>query len=325
MEFLEASCGQGALTKRQRGPVPERHVFSPRTRTRPRLSDLNVVGIVSFLRFACALFLLHGTLIACSENTTPPPLEAYAYSNTPSAIRCEAGSRSGPAGATDGKVSASGVRYMVRTPSNYDATFAHPLLMVYAPAGQSRWASERLTGLTTAATGAGFVVVYADHRQLNIPAMEQLGTIPGLVAKDWCIDEKKVFVTGHSDGGTASVGLAVLEKTKTIPAAIAPSAAGWTGKDLEEFQCREPIPVMIMHSKDDSLFPGWGAQTSAWWANCNRCDVTKTTMRDNGCRAFQGCASGGATLYCEGTGSHRDWPNLNRVMLEFFVHPEKFL
>ncbi|BFU91241.1 MAG: hypothetical protein NTAFB01_24280 [Nitrospira sp.] len=261
-------------------------------------------------------------MTACSENEQPPQLEASTYANATG--HCAAGSRLGLAGATDGKASADGSRYMVRTPSNYDATFAHPLLMVYAPAGQNRWASERLTGLTTAATGAGFVVVYADHRQLSIAAIEQIGTIPDLVAKEWCIDEHRVYVTGHSDGGTASLMLSVLEKTKKVPAAIAPSAAGVTGKDLDAFRCPAPIPVMIMHSKNDGLFPGWGAQTSAWWAGCNRCDVTKTKTIDGGCRAYQGCASGGATLYCEGTGTHREWPNLNRVMLEFFAHPEKF-
>jgi polyhydroxybutyrate depolymerase len=214
---------------------------------------------------------------------------------------------------------------MVRTPSNYDATFAHPLLMIYAPAGQSRWALERFTGLTSAATGAGFIVAYVDHHPLSVSTIEQLGTIPGLVAKEWCIDEHRVYVTGHSDGGTASLMLSVLEKTRNVPAAIAPSAAGVTGKDLDAFQCPAPIPVMIMHSKNDSLFPGWGAQTSAWWAGCNHCDVAKTKAVEGGCRAYQGCASGGATLYCEGTGSHREWPNLNRVMLEFFAHPEKFL
>ncbi len=268
----------------------------------------------------CTVLLL--PLTACSENEQPPQLEAFTYANATG--HCPVGSRPGPAGATDGKLSADGIRYMVRTPSNYDATFEHPLLMVYAPAGQSRWASERFVGLTTAATGAGFVVVYADHRQLNIPAIEELGTIPGLVAREWCIDERRVYATGHSDGGTASLALAVLDKTKKIPAAIAPSAAGWTGKDLESFQCRDPMPVMIMHGKNDSLFPGWGAQTSARWAGCNHCDVTKTKPVEGGCRAYQGCASGGTTLYCEGTGTHRDWPNLNRMMLEFFSHPEKF-
>lgn len=278
----------------------------------PRLPQCVVV--------CASLFLL---ITACTENTTPPQLEAFAYPTRTG--HCLAGSRSGAAGATDGKVSAEGIKYMVRTPSNYDATFTHPLLMVYAPAGMNRWASERLTGLTTEATRAGFVVVYADHKQLNIPTVEQLGAIPGLVAKEWCIDEKRIFATGHSDGGTASLALAVLEKTKKIPAAIAPSAAGWTGKDLEEFQCRDSIPVMIMHGKNDTLFPGWGAQTSAWWAKCNGCDATKVKTVEGGCRVYQGCASGGATIYCEGASSHRDWPNLNRVMLEFFTHPEKFL
>lgn len=261
---------------------------------------------------------------ACTENGTPPQLEAYAYPSAPSTIRCPTGSRSGLAGATDGKVSADGIRYMVRTPSNYDTTFAHPLLVVYAPAGQSRWASERLTSLTTAATGAGFIVAYVDHRQLSVSTIEQLGTIPDIIAKEWCIDEKRVYATGHSDGGTASLMLAVLDKTKKVPAAVAPSAAGVTGKDLESFQCRDPIPVMIMHGKNDSLFPGWGAQTAAWWAGCNHCDVARTKKVEGGCLAYQGCAANSPTLYCEGTGSHRDWPNLNRVMLEFFTHPETF-
>ena len=267
----------------------------------------------------CLLFWV----TACSENTTPPQLGSFTYSK--GNAQCSSSSRPGLAGAIDGKTSANGIRYMVRTPLNYDATFAHPLLMVYAPAGMSRWASERFTGLTTIATGAGFVVVYADHKQLAIPTVEQLGNISALVSKEWCIDEKRIVATGHSDGGTASLALAVLETTRKIPAAIAPSAAGWTGNDLESFQCREPIPVMIMHGKKDTLFPGWGLQTSAWWARCNHCDVAKTKVVEGGCHVYQGCASGGATLYCEGVGGHRDWPDLNPLMLEFLLHPEKFL
>ncbi len=288
-----------------------------------RLGNRKVIGNRYRLSAVCIVLSFQIATMACSENTTPPQLESFVYSKANA--QCPSGSRPGLAGATDGKVSVEGIKYMVRTPVNYQATFAHPLLMVYAPAGMSRWASERFTGLTTTATGAGFVVVYADHKQLNVSTVEQLGKIPELVAKEWCIDEKRVYATGHSDGGTASLALAVLDKTKTIPAAIAPSAAGWTGKDLEEFQCPAPIPVMIMHGKNDTLFPGWGAQTSAWWAKCHGCDVTKTKTVEEGCRVYQGCASGGATVYCEGSGGHRDWPNLNRVMLEFFAHPEKFL
>ena len=305
MEFLETGGRQGLL--------------------RTNRFDLTVVCNVTFVIHPFVWLSLLVTLAACTESGTPPQIEAYAYSSAPAATRCETGARVGRAGASDGEVSAEGLRYHVRTPSNYDATIAHPLLMVYAAAGQSGLASERMTGLTPTATAAGFVVVYADHKPLGIPAVEQLGTMPGLVAKKWCIDEKRVSVTGHSDGGTASLALAVLDQTKQVPAAIAPSAAGWTGKDLEAYQCPAPIPVMVMHGAKDSLFPGWGAQTAAWWAGCNQCDTAKTKKVEGGCIAYQGCASGGATLYCEGAGSHRDWPNLNRLMIELFAHPETFL
>ena len=90
-----------------------------------------------------SLFFL---VTACTEKGTPPQLDAYVYPSVPGSTRCETGVRPGLAGAIDGKVSADGIRYMVRTPSNYDATFAHPLLMVYAPAGQGRWGTERFMG-----------------------------------------------------------------------------------------------------------------------------------------------------------------------------------
>ena len=262
---------------------------------------------------------------ACRESGPPPQPAAYDYAHAMVTGRCETGTRAGQAGVNDGEAAGDGMRYHVRTPSNYDATFAHPLLMVYAAAGHSGLASERATGLTASATGAGFVVVYADHRPLGIPSVEQLATIPAAVAKKWCIDEKRISVTGHSDGGTVALALAVLDRTKQVPAVIAPSAAGWAGKDLEAYQCRAPLPVMIMHNRHDSLFPGWGTETAVWWAGCNRCDIAKKKSLDGGCLAYQHCASGGPTLYCEGSGGHRDWPNYNQVMIEFFSHPEKFL
>jgi len=264
-------------------------------------------------------------LIGCQEKGPPPQVQAYAYPDTTVTGGCEAGARTGPAGISDDAMSPEGLRYHVRTPSNYDATFPHPLVMVYAAAGHDGRASERLTGFTPVATGAGFVVAYVDHQPLAVSAVEQLGAVPESVAEQWCIDRARVYVTGHSDGGTASLALAVLERTKHLPAAVAPSAAGWTGKDLEAYQCRDPLPVMVMHGKHDGLFPGWGAQTAEWWASCNHCEVTNPTVLAGGCVAYRNCDAAGPTVYCEGPGGHRDWPDLNHVLIEFFAHPEKFL
>ncbi len=88
-----------------------------------------------------------------------------------------------------------------------------------------------------------------------------------------------MYVTVHTDGGTVSMMLAVLNQTKSQLSAIAPSAAGFTGKDLEAFQCRPPIPVMVMHGANDSLFRGLGTKTGAWWAMCNKCDIATTKDR----------------------------------------------
>lgn len=294
---------------------------------RPSIESLDngVVRRVTLLRIACVVLCIPLTFSACNESGTAPSLGTYAYPNLPSSGQCRGGSQGGPSGVINGEVSSDGLRYHVRTPSNYDPTFAHPLLMVYAAAGQSGLASETITGLTPVGTAAGFLVVYADHQSLSLSTIEQLAGIPASVANTWCIDERKVYLTGHSDGGTVALAMAVLAGTKHMPAAIAPSAAGWTGKDLETYQCRDPLPVMIMHSANDNLFRGWGVQTVAWWAACNRCDVAKTKNVEGGCLAYQQCAAGGATLYCEGTGHHRDWPKLNRMMLEFFLHPETLL
>ncbi|MCP9472790.1 MAG: hypothetical protein NNA30_08675, partial [Nitrospira sp.] len=73
----------------------------------------------------CLLSLL-SMVFGCQKNGEPPPqVESYEYPVV-QAIGCEAGARSGPIGASDGHVSAGGLRYHVRTPSNYNPTVAHP-------------------------------------------------------------------------------------------------------------------------------------------------------------------------------------------------------
>lgn len=230
--------------------------------------------------------------------------------------RCAPGTRPGPAGVTNGESTSYGIDYNVRTPSNYDPTIAHPLLMVYAPARANEARSEKMTGLTFEATAAGFIVAYADHPNLSPTTTVQLGTIPGLIAKKWCVDENRIFLTGHSDGGTVAMALAFIGGTKPFPAAIAPSAAGIRGTDLRDRKCPDPVSVMVMHSKNDHLFPGYGEESSWWWAFCNKCSPVPKKM-DNGCVAYPNCAEDVKTWFCEGNKVHKLWPAMNPTMIEF--------
>ncbi len=277
-------------------------------------------GFLSSIFFIFLVWVSAGVFAGCLEfKGDPPELGHYAYGPDQSVTRCALDERQGRGGVTNDEQSESGIIFSVRTPANYDPTVSHPLLMVYAPAGSSRFRSERFTDLTFAATAAGFVVAYADARRLSLDIIPDLGTIPQLIAKKWCIDEKRIYLTGHSDGGTVALALALLDETHHIPAAIAPSAAGFTKADLETFSCPDALPAMILHSADDQLFPGYGAEIASWLAACNGCQQHPGEKDENGCMAYSDCKVGGKTVYCEGTGSHIEWPALNTALLSFFA------
>ncbi len=240
------------------------------------------------------------------------------YADNSQLKSCKANSLLGEKGATYGESTEEGIKYNVRTPLNYDQTIAHPLLVVYAPAKANRAKTEKLTELTYQATSKGFIVAYADHPDLSTSSTVELGNIPKLIAKKWCIDEERIYLTGHSDGGTVAMALAFMSGTRHIPKAILPSAAGINYADLTNRRCPEPIPVMVMHSKNDHLFPGYGAETSGWWAACNECSPIPKNL-ENGCVAYPDCKNNVKTWFCEGDKMHAKWPAINSVMLNFLT------
>jgi poly(3-hydroxybutyrate) depolymerase len=251
-----------------------------------------------------------GPLAACSKAPVELGAADYRDAVTPACATSE------PGGIHDHERTDGGIHYSVRTPSNYDPSVAHPLLVVYAAAGQSRSSSERFTGLTRSATAAGFIIAYADHRRLSIRVLDDLATIPDEVAKKWCVDPGRVFLTGHSDGGTAAAAMAFRPDDGLEPAGIAASAAGITGADLEAYQCPGPLRVMILHSREDEHFPGFGADLARWWARCQQCKSRDVAVTAGACLDYDACAGG--VRYCEGHGGHRRWPAINDEILDFF-------
>ena len=265
-------------------------------------------------------FLLSGCALPESELSNA----SYPEGATPA---CAPDAKAGTAGKTDELLTERGIRYFVRTPLNYDNRIAHPLMMVFSPGDRSGLGTEWFTGLTTEGTRQGFVVVYADNRPRRLPALNrplakewilELGTIPALVATQWCIDLDRVFLTGHSNGGTISTALALLEESSLRPAAIAPSAAGFRGEDLTPFACPAPLPVLVMHSRNDKVFPGYGAETVQWWKQCNQCS-DKVQALGAGCNSFPECKNNASTVYCEGERRHTVWPERNNRIISFFT------
>jgi len=210
-----------------------------------------------------------------------------------------------------------GLEVQIRAPANYRPDQRHPLLVVYAGAGMTPRATERLTGLTPVATSAGYLVAYPQHVRPSRAALRKLATIPQAVAARHCIDEARISLTGHSDGGTTATALAVMPDTPFRVASVVPSAAGFTGQDLEAFACPAPTPVMVFHGVEDRLFPGWGREASAWWARCNTCRGEELVPAAGTCRSYRNCTA--PTYYCEGPQGHARWPQDAARQLTRFI------
>lgn len=235
-------------------------------------------------------------------------------------VACAVGTKIGVAGSSNGETTQLGTNFNVRTPDNYDPTIGYPLIVVYAGAGADASLMEQGTQLTMPATQSGYIIAYADHvMPNNANKVVDAATIPSLISEKWCIDPLRVYLTGHSNGGSVTYVIALNKYSAIHPAAIAPSAAGISGTTLANTPCNDiPIPVMVLHSANDTLFPGYGAQATEWWVTCNSCNATGNTL-PNGCVSYTGCNGNVEVQYCEGTSGHGYWPvNHNQAMIAFF-------
>lgn len=199
-----------------------------------------------------------------------------------------------------------GLPVLVRTPANYRAEVAHPLLVVYAGAGTAPRGMERLTGFTPQATRRGYVVAYAPPLRPSRAALRKLATIPAWVAQHYCIDATRVDLSGHSDGGTVATALTLQTDSSLRVHALAPSAAGFTRADLDGFSCPAPRPVRVMHGAKDTLFPGWGKEAWQWWSQCNACTTSADPVLRDGCLVYPDCRA--PAYYCEAPSGHSRFP-----------------
>jgi polyhydroxybutyrate depolymerase len=216
------------------------------------------------------------------------------------------------------------VDVIVRVPPNYVATEAHPFVMVYAPSSANASQNEQFTGLTPEAQKRGYIIAYADNSlfdqsQINEEIQASVGAIPAVTAQ-WCVDPKRVYMTGYSNGGTITETTAM--KQWATLAAIAPAAAGLKESVFQSFGCpKAALPVMEMHSTGDLLFPvdaGFGAEVAKQWATCDGCNATPSAPDTDGCIHYTGCSQDAAVDYCQTTGVHGQWHGLDTQIFDFF-------
>ena len=135
---------------------------------------------------------------------------------------------------------------------------------------------------------------------------------------DYCVDEKRVFSAGFSNGGFLSYRLACELSDKI--AAVAPVSGGLR---MAASACtpKRPVPLLHIHGTGDIVVPYNGGGLGAANPVSYSIDAFKTkngcaagagkvvlTNGDATCTKWDGCTSGADVELCTITGGGHQWP-----------------
>lgn len=200
--------------------------------------------------------------------------------------------------------------YLLHIPPGYYGT--KPLPLVFDVHGYTSFASEQLmrSKWDRMADKEGFVLIDPDGIDKSWNAgsccggnkQDDVAFFREMVKKataDLCIDSKRVYVSGHSNGGAMTYRLAC--EAADIFAAVAP-VCGW----LTVSACNpsRPIPVLAIRGLNDSTVKIDTADSDIdeWLSNdtCAKSPVTSSGV----CKTYSSCAAGTQVMDCRPRGNH---------------------
>jgi polyhydroxybutyrate depolymerase len=236
----------------------------------------------------------------------------------------------------------------VYVPRNYDGKKPLPLIVDFHPLLTSVEAYEGISTWDDTVDSNQFIVAMPQGIQnsWNIGPcctesrkVDDVGYAREVVKKlvaDGCIDTKRIYATGYSNGGGMSHKLAC--DAADVFAAVAPSAFDL----VEEMTCKpsRPISVFMKRGTNDPIVPySGGASTPPTlylldpihflgaqgtfkrWAELNQCTDTPVDTGGN-CKTYSKCAAGVKVTLCTADGGGHDandvkimWPMLKDYML----------
>ena len=141
-----------------------------------------------------------------------------------------------------------------------------PLLVALHGAGQNASFFEPYTGFSQIADGEGFIVVYPnaagshsfwninDHEPKAADDVAFIGALLDRVERNYCVDLRRVYATGVSNGGGMASRLGCQLSSRF--AAIAPVAGGY--RSLPACHPGAPVSVLEVHGTNDGAVPYYG-------------------------------------------------------------------
>jgi len=244
--------------------------------------------------------------------------------------------KSGAAGDKQIMLKSGGVdrTFDLHVPAKYDATKPVPVVFLFHGYTMSAKGIEDATHFPTAADARGFILVVPEGTGANksFNAGACCGTAPSsgiddvaftkdMLAKveaDYCVDPKRVFATGFSNGGILSYRRAC-ELSGTIAAAA--SVSGTISIDPDSCKPPRAVPMMHVHGTSDLIVSynggGIGANQSVAKSvttlrtadGCPAGNGTDVFTKDDvTCTEWGPCNAASHVRLCKVQGGGHQWP-----------------
>jgi polyhydroxybutyrate depolymerase len=209
-------------------------------------------------------------------------------------------------------------QYVVYVPKSYTGTTAVPLLMVIHGAHNTPGLAESWSQMDAVSEQNGFIIIYpAGLDCWNVggtilpgctAASDDVGFLNNVVTEvesHSCIDTKRVYVTGISNGSMMAQYMGC-HFANIFAAAGGVAAGGGCAPS-------RPLPIFYVLGTADNVV-GWDNGANALnWAKRDNCNTTTpVTVYDQGsttCIVYQGCSAGVEVEFCAVTGMPHCWPD----------------
>jgi len=209
-------------------------------------------------------------------------------------------------------------QYVVYIPKSYKGTSSVPLMMVIHGAHNTPGLAESWSQMDAVSEQNGFIIVYPAALDcwkvgtVVLPgcttADDDVGFLNNVVTEvesHACIDQKRVYVTGISNGSLMSQYMGC-HFANTF--AAVGGVAGGAGCSAPA----RPLPIFYVLGTAD-MTVGWdnGANALAW-AKRDNCNTTPVIVYNQGstlCTVYQGCDQGVEVEFCAVTGMPHCWPD----------------
>ncbi len=224
--------------------------------------------------------------------------------------------------------------YIISVPNSYTGNEDVPLLLDFHPLLSDNDFQFDNSGTRELAEDENFIVVYPNgiDNAWNVGpcctesrSVDDVGfalEIVNEVKANACIDDRRVYATGYSNGGGMSYALAC--NAADTFAAVAPASFDL----IEEMSCNPSRPISVFSERGtfDFIVPYDGGASNPptpynldtihflgaegtfdEWADLNQCSGNPQNI-GGGCEAYENCAGGARVVLCTvNFGSHSAW------------------